>query len=76
MTSTYMYGNGGNPKSWDKTPRTYEIKWPDGKKVLWKDITVRDCLTKYENMDPYGNGLMLREITGKELQLQKIMGSK
>jgi hypothetical protein len=41
-----MYGNGGNPKSWDKTPRTYEIKWPDGKKVLWKDITVRDCLKK------------------------------
>jgi hypothetical protein len=31
---------------------------------------------KYENMDPYGNGLMLREITGKELQLQKIMDSK
>ena len=54
-----MYGNGGNPKSWDKTPRTYEIKWPDGRKVVWKDITVRDCLTKYENMDPYGNGLML-----------------
>ena len=76
MTSTYMYGNGGNPKSCDKTPRTYEIKWPDGKKVVWKDITVRDCLTKYENMDPYGNGLMLREITGKELQLQKIMDSK
>ena len=76
MTVTYMYENDGNPKSWDKTPRTYEIKWPDGKKELWKNVTARDCLTKYENMDPGENGLELREITGKELQLQKIMDSK
>ena len=76
MTGTYMYENGSNPKSWDKTKRSYEIKWPDGKKEIWKDITVRNCLTKYENMDPYRNGLMLREITGKELKLQKIMDSK
>jgi len=26
-------------------------------------------------MDPYGNGLELREIVGKELQLQKIMNN-
>ena len=65
----------GSSKAWDKTPRTYEIKWPDGKKELWKNVTARDCLTKYENMDPYGNGLELREIVGKELQLQKIMNN-
>ena len=75
MTVTYMYENDGNPKSWDKTPRTYEIKWPDGKKELWKNVTARDCLTKYENMDPYGNRLELREVVGKELQLQKIMNN-
>lgn len=72
MTITYM--QEGKSKAWDKTPRYYEIKWPDGKKEIWKDITARDCLTKYENMDPYGNGLMLREILGKELQLLKING--
>ena len=71
MTVTYM--KDGSSKAWDKTSRTYEIKWPDGKKVVWKDITARNCLTKYENMDPYGNGLELREIVGKELKLQKIM---
>ena len=66
----------GSSKAWDKTPRTYEIKWPDGKKQVWKNVTARDCLTKYENMDPYGNGLELREIVGKELKLQKIMDKK
>ena len=73
MTVTYM--KGGSSKAWDKTPRSYEIKWPDGKKEIWKDINARDCLTKYENMNPYGNGLELREIVGKELQLQKIMNN-
>jgi hypothetical protein len=63
----------GSSKAWDKSLRTYEIKWPDGKKEIWKDINARDCLTKYENMDPNGKGLQLREILGKELQLQKIM---
>jgi len=71
MTVTYM--KDGSSKAWDKSLRTYEIKWPDGKKEIWKDINARDCLTKYENMDPNGNGLQLREILGKELQLQKIM---
>ena len=73
MTVTYM--KDGSSKAWDKTPRSYEIKWPDGKKEIWKDINARDCLTKYENMNPYGNGLELREIVGKELQLQKIMNN-
>ena len=36
----------------------------------------RDCLTKYESMDPYGNRLELREIVGKELQMQQIMDKK
>jgi hypothetical protein len=36
-------------------------------------MTARECLTKYENMDPFGNGLKLREIEGKELQLLKVM---
>ena len=63
------------PKSWDKTKRVQEISYPDGKKEIWKDITARDCLTKYESMDPYGNGLKLREIVGKELQLIKVMDS-
>ena len=63
------------PKSWDKTKRVYEISYPDGKKEIWKNMTARECLTKYENMDPIGNGLKLREIEGKELQLLKIMES-
>lgn len=74
MTVTYM--TDGYPKSWDKTPRTYEVSWPSGKKEIWKDITARACLTKYEGMDPGNNGLMIREITGKELQMQKIMDKK
>ena len=61
------------PKSWDKTKRVYEILYPNGKKVIWKNITARECLTKYENMDPFSNGLKLREIEGKELQLLKVM---
>ena len=61
------------PKSWDKTKRVYEISYPNGKKEIWKNMTARECLTKYENMDPIGNGLKLREIEGKELQLIKIM---
>lgn len=74
MTVTYM--KDGSPKSWDKTPRTYEVSWPDGKKEIWKDITARACIIKYESMDPMGNGLGLREIVGKELQMQKIMDKK
>ena len=73
MTVTYM--KEGAPKSWDKTPRTYEIAWPDGKKEIWKDINARACLIKYEGMDPGGQGLSLREITGKELQLLKVMNN-
>ena len=64
------------PKSWDKTKRVYEISFPSGKKEIWKDITARECLTKYENMDPFGNELKLREIEGKELQLLKVMENK
>ena len=67
--------NESRPKSWDKTKRVYEISYPNGKKEIWKDITARECLTKYENMNPYGNRLKLREIVGKELKLQKIMES-
>ena len=63
----------GRPKTWDKTKRFYEISYPSGKKEIWKDITARECLTRYENMDPYGNCLKLRQIVGKELKLQKIM---
>ena len=65
----------GLPKTWDKTKRVYKISYLNGKKEIWKDITARECLTKYENMDPYGNGLKLREIVGKELQLIKLMDS-
>ena len=61
------------PKSWDKTKRVYEISYPNGKKEIWKNMTARECLTKYENMDPFGNRLKLREIEGKELQLLKVM---
>ena len=64
MTITYM--KDGSSKAWDKTLRTYEIKWPSGKKELWKDITARKCLTKYENMDPYGNRLELKEIVQED----------
>ena len=65
--------NDGRPKSWDKTKRVYEILYPNGKKEIWKNMTARECLTKYENMDPHGNELKLREIEGKELQLIKVM---
>ena len=65
----------GRPKTWDKTKRFYEISYPNGKKEIWREITARECLTKYENMNPYSNRLKLREIVGKELQLQKLMGS-
>ena len=68
--------NEGRPKSWDKTKRVYEISYPNGKKEIWKDITARECLTKYENINPYGNRLKLREIVGKELKLQEIMESE
>ena len=61
------------PKSWDKTKRVYEISYPRGKKEIWKNMTARECLTRYENMDPFGNGLKIREIEGKELQLLKVM---
>ena len=54
--------NEGRPKTWDKTKRFYEISYANGKKEIWKDITARECLTKYENINPYGNGLKLREI--------------
>ena len=64
------------PKSWDKTKRVYEILYRNGKKEIWKNITARDCLTRYENMDPFGNGLKIREIEGKELQLLKVMDSE
>jgi len=74
VTVTYM--KEGSPKSWDKSLRRYEITWPDGRKEISKDITARNCLTKYESMDPQGNGLKLREIVGKELQLQKVTESK
>ena len=71
MTITYM--KEGSPKSWDKKLRTYEITYPEGKKVLWKDITARDCLTKYEGHNSmYNHKCQLRELGGKELQLLKI----
>ena len=66
----------GRPKTWDKTKRFYEISYPNGKKEIWKNMTARECLTKYENMNPYSNRLKLREIVGKELQLQKLMDSE
>ena len=64
------------PKSWDKTKRVYEITYPSGKREIWKNITARECLTKYENMDPFGNGLKLREIEGKELHLLNVMENR
>ena len=63
------------PKTWDKTKRVYEISYINGKKEIWKDITARECLTKYESMDPHGSGLKLREIIGKELKLLRVMDS-
>tara|TARA_B110000444_G_scaffold252921_1_gene282929 strand:- start:1805 stop:2041 length:237 start_codon:yes stop_codon:yes gene_type:complete len=71
VTITYM--KEGSPKSWDKKLRTYEITYPEGKKVLWKNITARDCLTKYEGHNSmYNHKCQLRELGGKELQLLKI----
>ena len=65
--------NEGRPKTWDKTKRVYEISYANGKKEIWKDMTARECLTKYENMDPHGNRLKLREIVGKELKLLRVI---
>ena len=64
------------PKSWDKTKRVYEISYSQWQKGNLENMTARECLTKYENMDPFGNGLKLREIEGKELQLLKVMETK
>ena len=63
------------PKTWDKTKRVYEISHINGKKEIWKDITARECLTKYESMDPHGSGLKSRERVGKELKLIRVMDS-
>lgn len=72
MTITYM--TSGAPKSWDKTLRVYEITFPSGQKMRWNDITARECLTKYEYLNAMNKyKCELREVTGKELQLQKIM---
>ena len=72
MTVTYM--TDGAPKSWDKTLRNYEITYPTGEKVVWKDMTARQCLTKYDALQAINDyKCQIREITGKELQLQKIM---
>jgi len=48
------------PTTWDKIKSIYEIFYPIGKKEVWKDITARECLTKYENIDLYGNELRLK----------------
>ena len=72
MTVTYM--KEGAPKSWDKTMRFYEVTYPSGQKVIWKNYTARDCLTKYEgHQSMYNNELKIREIKGNELQLIKVM---
>ena len=72
MTVTYM--TEGAPKSWDKTLRSYEITYPLGEKVIWKNLTARQCLTKYDAHQAINDyKCQIREITGKELQLQKIM---
>jgi hypothetical protein len=71
MTVTYM--EEGAPKSWDKKLRTYEVTYPSGQKVLWKKITARDCLTKYEGHNSmYDYQCQLRELGGKELALVEI----
>lgn len=75
MTVTYM--TDGYPKSWDKKLRVYEVTYPSGQKVLWKDITARDCLTRYEGHNSmYDYKCQLRELGGKELQLMKVMEKK
>jgi len=72
MTVTYM--TDGSPKSWDKKLRTYEVTYPSGQKVFWKDYTARDALTKYDGHNSmYNYELKIREIEGKELALKKIM---
>ena len=72
MTVTYM--TDGAPKSWDKTLRVYEVTYPSGQKVMWKNYTARDALTKYDaHNSMYNYELKIREVGGKELQLQKIM---
>ena len=72
MTVTYM--KQGAPKSWDKTMRFYEVTYPSGQKVVWKNYTARDALTKYDGHNSmYNYELQIREITGQELQKLKVM---
>lgn len=75
MTVTYM--TDGAPKSWDKKKRTYEITYPLGEKAIWKDMTARECLTKYDAHNAINDyKCKIREIEGKELQLLKIKDTK
>jgi len=75
MTVTYM--TDGSPKSWDQKKRTYEITYPLGEKVIWKDLTARECLTKYDAHNAINDyKCKLREIEGKELQLLKVKDTK
>lgn len=61
------------PKFWERVGRYYEVTYPSGQKVTWSNITITDCLTKYNGHNSmYDNQLQIREIIGKELALLKV----
>ena len=54
------------PRFWDRSKRKYQITYPDGTTDIWENITISQCLTKYNNLSPYDNGLQLLEILEDE----------
>ena len=59
-------------------PNTYcEVIQQGPTRPSWKDITARDCLTRYEGHNSmYDYKCQLRELGGKELQMMKVMDKK
>ena len=52
------------PKFWDRIERTYEVTYPSGQTVRWKNYTITDCLIKFNGHNSmYDYKLKIREIT-------------
>jgi hypothetical protein len=51
------------PKFWDRLERNYEVTYPSGQTVQWKNYTISECLTKYNGHNAmYDHKLQIREI--------------
>ena len=51
------------PKFWDTVERNYEVTYPSGQTVQWKNYTISEVLTKYNGHNSmYDDKLQIREI--------------